>query len=474
MQDILTGHGVMVFEDGTHYEGEFRSAGVFSGKGVLTFSSGDKIEGCLSGAWTEGVKITNATMQLNVSSPALPSNSKPNSFGKLSVAPNQKWNALFRQSFQCLGVSDSVLTPTGNHFANGPSGPTIDNTKIWQNVAVAISCSHKERKKIHVKRARSTQDIEKSVDSLEVIPQFGQKTLNLDSYSELKQYLHIACESTHHPLGQLVLGLTNAFNTTYGGVRVHPLLLSHAVKELKSITTRLYQVVRLLFPALPSEGTDVVLPYKNKEDIAGEKGAESESNPIDGEVVSAASLLQPTLLPRVHPALFVLYALHNKREDDLYWRRLLKWNKQPDITLMAFLGIDQKFWVGYTGTNSQISPTYSPMKEQLFQEAVETLQQLKTTFSPIEKLLVIRSTFQKMTIAVQQELGENYLWSMDELFPVFHFVVVRARILQLGSEIHFVEDFLEPGMQHGELGLMFTTLKACYFQILQEKMSINS
>lgn len=93
---------------------------------------------------------------------------------------------------------------------------------------------------------------------------------------------------------------------------------------------------------------------------------------------------------------------------------------------------------------------------------------------------------------------------MDELFPVFHFVVVRARVLQLGSEIHFVEDFLEPAMQHGELGVMFTTLKvswyrylvlvnyewshcyvvfdiyyyplcsqACYFQILQEKMSIN-
>lgn len=51
---------------------------------------------------------------------------------------------------------------------------------------------------------------------------------------------------------------------------------------------------------------------------------------------------------------------------------------------------------------------------------------------------------------------------MDELFPVFHFVVVRAQILQLGSEIHFIEDFLESCMQHGELGLMFTTLKVNY------------
>ncbi|CAH2104972.1 unnamed protein product [Euphydryas editha] len=467
-QDVLTGHGVMVFEDGTHYEGEFRSAGVFSGKGVLTFSSGDKIEGSLSGAWTEGVKISNGVMHLNVSNPALPDNSKPNSFGKLSVAPNQKWNAIFRQCFQCMGVSETVLTPTGNHFSNGTSAPP-DNVKIWQNVAVAISCSHKEKHtKLSAKKSKRS-DLEKSVDCLEVIPQFGQKSLTLNDFMELKQYLYNACESAYHPLGQLVLNLTNAFNTTYGGVRVHPLLLSHAVKELKSITSRLYQVVRLLFPALPPEGTDVVLPYKTKED-SDEMEQQTHNNPIDGEVVSAASLLQPTLLPRVHPALFVLYALHNKREDDLYWRRLLKWNKQPDITLMAFLGIDQKFW----STNPQTSPTFSPMKEQLFNEAVETLQQLKTTFSPIEKLLVIRSTFQKMTTAVQQELGQNYLWSMDELFPVFHFVVVRARILQLGSEIHFVEDFLEPGLQHGELGLMFTTLKACYFQILQEKMSINS
>ncbi|XP_050685378.1 alsin isoform X2 [Leptidea sinapis] len=404
-QDILTGHGVMVFEDGTHYEGEFRAAGIFSGKGVLTFSSGDRIEGSLNGAWTEGVKITNGVMHMNVSNPALPANSKPNSFGKLSVAPNQKWNALFRQCFHSLGVPETILTPTGNHFANGPN-PTVDNVKIWQKVAVAISCSQKEK---HVKspiKSSSNSDIEKSVDCLEVIPTFGQKILNLNGYMELKQYVYNACESSHHPLGQLVLGLTNAFNTTYGGVRVHPLLLSHAVKELKSITSRLYQVVRLLFPALPPEGSDVVLPYKGGDENSD---GSDNSNPIEG-----------------------------------------------------------KFW-----PTSTLSPTHPP-KEQKFQEAVETLQQLKTTFSPIEKLLVIRSTFQKMTDAVQHELGAQYLWSMDELFPVFHFVVVRARILQLGSEIHFVEDFLEPAMQHGELGLMFTTLKACYFQILQEKMSINA
>lgn len=60
---------------------------------------------------------------------------------------------------------------------------------------------------------------------------------------------------------------------------------------------------------------------------------------------------------------------------------------------------------------------------------------------------------------MQRELGTLYLWTMDDLFPVFHFVVVRSRILQLGSEIHFIEDFMEPYLQNGELGIMFTTLK---------------
>jgi amyotrophic lateral sclerosis 2 protein len=32
---------------------------------------------------------------------------------------------------------------------------------------------------------------------------------------------------------------------------------------------------------------------------------------------------------------------------------------------------------------------------------------------------------------------------MDELFPVFQYIVVRARILQLGAEIHMIEDLTQ-------------------------------
>lgn len=86
---------------------------------------------------------------------------------------------------------------------------------------------------------------------------------------------------------------------------------------------------------------------------------------------------------------------------------------------------------------------------------------------------------------------------MDNLIPVFTFVVVRASVLQLGSEIHFIEDFMESYLENGEFGIMFTTLKvstlseqlnlikytdysvlsfvfqACYYQILQEQINVG-
>lgn len=72
-----------------------------------------------------------------------------------------------------------------------------------------------------------------------------------------------AFDTTCHPLGSLLNDLCEAYTTTYGGMVAHPLLLTHAVSELHSITRRLYEVVRLLFPALPPYGRESLL--KNEE-----------------------------------------------------------------------------------------------------------------------------------------------------------------------------------------------------------------
>ena len=56
--------------------------------------------------------------------------------------------------------------------------------------------------------------------------------------------------------------------------------------------------------------------------------------------MSPDGLLQPILLPKIFPALFDLYALHREKEDDKYWERVQKLNKQGDMSLMAYLGVD--------------------------------------------------------------------------------------------------------------------------------------
>ncbi|KAK9511048.1 hypothetical protein O3M35_005697 [Rhynocoris fuscipes] len=415
VQDILTGHGVMVFEDGTYYEGELREAGVFSGKGTLTFSSGDTFEGSLHGTWADGVKISGTLHKHLPSSSPRRSFSKPSSFGQLCVPADQKWKSIFKQCWTSLGGSYE--------------GKVIGNEatqRAWEGVAVALDTS-RHGSRVH--------------EVLHTIPQSARHSLDLQQYKQVVLYLQQAFETTAHPLGRALAELVEAYTTTYGGVLVHPLLLPQAVSELQSITQRLYQIVLLLFPALPTTRV--------------------EFGP--NEEASLPSLLHPIILPKVYSSLLFLYSLHNKKDNDTYWKRLLKWNRQPDSTLMPFLGVDKKFWLSEDG---------SQIKEGLFNSAVISLQQLKTTFSPMEKLIVIHSTFQEITKAVQKELGEDFVWEMDDLFPVFHYVVVRSHIQELGSEIHFIDDFIEPRLKHGEMDIMFTTLKACFFQILQEKINI--
>lgn len=52
---------------------------------------------------------------------------------------------------------------------------------------------------------------------------------------------------------------------------------------------------------------------------------------------------------------------------------------------------------------------------------------VSTTFTPSDKLQVIQLTFEEITQEVQMSLKQDFLWSMDDLFPVFLYVVLRAR-----------------------------------------------
>ena len=53
---------------------------------------------------------------------------------------------------------------------------------------------------------------------------------------------------------------------------------------------------------------------------------------------------------------------------------------------------------------------------------METFQQLKTTFTPFEKLEVLVETFKEINKIGQEAGGSDFCWSMDNLFPVFVYI----------------------------------------------------
>uniref|UniRef100_A0A8B9CHP3 Alsin Rho guanine nucleotide exchange factor ALS2 n=1 Tax=Anser brachyrhynchus TaxID=132585 RepID=A0A8B9CHP3_9AVES len=424
----MMGTGILLSEDDTVYEGEFSDNWTLSGKGTLTLPNGDYIEGLFSGEWGSGIKITGTYFKPSLYESEKDKPKVLRKLGILAVPPDEKWKAVFEECWNQLGCE---------------SPGQGDRWKAWDNIAVALTTNRRQHKDSPELLSRShTQTLE----SLEFIPQhIGAFTL--EKYENIKKYLIKACDTPLHPLGKLVETLVAVYRMTYVGVGANRRLLQEAVREIKSYLKRIFQLVRFLFPDLPEEGSTipfVATETKGRRSFCSGKSDSRSESPEPGYVVTSFGLLLPVLLPRLYPPLFMLYALDNEREEDIYWECVLRLNKQNDTALLSFLGVQAL--ICFCSPNS-------------------------TTFTPADKLKVIQQTFEEISQNVLESLQEDFLWSMDDLFPVFLYVVLRARIRNLGSEVHLIEDLMDPYLQHGEQGIMFTTLKACYYQIQHEKLT---
>jgi amyotrophic lateral sclerosis 2 protein len=439
--------------------------------------------------------------------------STANSIGRYSVIPAQKWSAIFSSYHQLLCLPDpishdilkysqiskkSTRNDNKRHDAS-TSTISVNTPVVWEQIAIQINqnknqvFSHK-RNSNACEESRTIESHNSSVidlsgdqgldllDCLEIIPDYYHTTLTSNYYKEVTSYLKKAFSNKLHPLANLLNTVTDCYTATYGGVRIHPRLLRHAVDELNSLVNSLYYIVCAMFPALPKPGHQLWIDF--------EKDSTGTQQNEEGEMVTPSSIMHPHILPKIHPSIFMLYALHYKKDDDEYWLRILKWNRHPDIALLSFLGVDQKFWCLDFIQNHQhdkdaeddeslppspvqnYSRSISLVRDNHFVQAIETLQQLKTNFTPFEKLTVILETFREVNKTGLAIVGKEHVWSMDDLFPVFQYIVVRARILQLGAEIHMIEDLMESHHMLGEYGIMFTTLQASYYQILKESLSI--
>lgn len=455
----MMGSGILLSEDDTTYEGEFSDDWTLNGKGVLTMANGDYLEGSFGGEWGSGLKVTGSYFK-----PHLFDSDKDKTravkLGRLCVCAEDKWRAVFEECWTQLGCE----TPGEG-----------ETWKAWENIAVALTAS---RRHIQDSPETLTRSHSRTLESLEVIPQH-EGPITMERYHAIRLYLIKACDTPLHPLGRLLENLVAVYRMTYVGVGANRRLLPQAVNEIKSYLNRIFQIVRFLFQDLPEEGGVIPEPTSSLRDEKEEPGSADPplDSPKPSRVVSSSALLLPVLLPRLYPPLFTLYALDKEREDDVYWECVLRLNKQPDLALLAFLGVQQKFWpVSIPASRSAPAAedrqqVVSSTKDACFAPAVETLQQISTTFTPSDKLQVIQLTFEEITQEVQSLLQQDFLWSMDDLFPVFLYVVLRARIRNLGSEVSLIEDLMDPCVQHGEHGIMFTTLKACYYQIQHEKIT---
>ncbi|XP_060724838.1 alsin isoform X2 [Tachysurus vachellii] len=445
----MMGTGVLLSEDDTMFEGDFSEDWTLNGKGTLTMPNGDYIEGSISGVWGTGLKISGSYYKPNLYD-SDKDKSQALKLGRFSVHPEEKWKAVFVECWSQLGCDTQGQGETRT---------------AWDNIAIALTTNRRQHRDSPELLSRSHN---KTLESLEFIPQHDGP-VTLEKYDTIRRYLIKACDTPLHPLGRLVEKLVAVYRMTYVGVGANRRLLQQAVNEIKSYLSRIFQIVRFLFPDLPEEGGLLVeAPNEKKESKLSSSELES---PKPGRVVSSSALLLPVLLPRLYPPLFTLYALDKEKEDDVYWDCVLRLNKQPDLALLAFLGVQQKFWpvsITALGEKQQVLPS---TKDACFASAVETLQQISTTFTPSDKLQVIQLTFEEITKDVLTLLKQDFLWSMDDLFPVFLYVVLRARIRNLGSEVSLIEDLMDPCVQHGEHGIMFTTLKACYYQIQHEKIT---
>ncbi|KAM7365714.1 hypothetical protein PAMP_016627 [Pampus punctatissimus] len=402
----MMGTGILLSEDDTTYEGEFSDDWTLNGKGVLTMANGDYLDGSFSGEWGSGLKVTGSYFK-----PHLFDTDKEKThavkLGRLCVCAEDKWQAVFEECWSQLGCE-----------APGQG----ENWKAWENIAVALTTS---RRHIQHSPELLSRTHSRTLESLEVIPQHVGP-ITMERYHTIRLYLIKACDTPLHPLGRLLETLVAVYRMTYVGVGANRRLLPQAVNEIKSYLCRIFQIVRFLFQDLPEEGGVIPEPTTNIQDKTEPDSTDAPlDSPKPSRVVSSSALLLPVLLPRLYPPLFTLYALDKEREDDVYWECVLRLNKQPDLALLAFLGVQQKFWpvsipasMPALGEKQQV---LSSTKDVCFASAVETLQQI--------------------------------------------------RIRNLGSEVSLIEDLMDPCVQHGEHGIMFTTLKACYYQIQHEKIT---
>uniref|UniRef100_A0A7M4E3L1 ALS2 C-terminal like n=1 Tax=Crocodylus porosus TaxID=8502 RepID=A0A7M4E3L1_CROPO len=409
--DKMVGSGILLLENDSIYEGNFTEDLMFVGKGKLTFANGFTLEGTFSnksgqGLQTQGVLNTSSHHQLGLN--------------KFPV--EARWWGIYDQF---LGfVHSGCKEETEESF----TGFHVQTSKELRKSQEYLCCQ------------RGAEDAPgKMEDILEELVQHREPEL-------LHCYLQKVLNSSLHPLGKLLKTLTLAFQATYSGTGANRHLLNMAQEEVKHYAKKIWEFYQgLLHLALEQKGQ----PLAEMED------EETRYN------LNAYGMILPLILPCFYPELSMLYMLYHEKEDDLYCQGIVNLSLFSDLKLLEFLDVqknDTQLFVCLFQRRSLI-------KDKCFLSATECLQKIIMTVDPQEKLEVLQKTYEEIESTVSRVAGKDYKLPMDDLLPLFMYVVSRASIQHLGAEIHLIRDLMNPTNTGGIYDFLLTALESCYEHI---------
>ncbi|NXV04992.1 AL2CL protein, partial [Cettia cetti] len=277
-----------------------------------------------------------------------------------------------------------------------------------------------------------------------------QELRELREPPEVRGYLEKALGCSLHPLGKLLRALSAAFQASYGGSGASRHLLPMAQAEVKFYARKIWEFFRTPGNCWAALGASTRIPMENPRFF--------HFLPFFPSLPQGSSLVLPLILPCFYPELSMLYMLQHQRQDSLYCQGITQLSLLPDIQLLEFLDVQKHLWPlkDLTLTSNQ---RRSLVKDKCFLSATECLQKLITTVDPREKLEAVRRTLEELEHTVCRVLGREYRLPMDDLLPLFIFVVSRARIQHLGAEIHLIRDLMDPSDHGGMLDFLLTALE---------------
>lgn len=161
-------------------------------------------------------------------------------YGNQIVAKSMSLSRITGRNYKRNLVALDRTKSISNEFLNGTANFVADTISL-------IECNNNADNGFGDERQSSS-----SFNQLDM-PCFGMTKLDTNDLRLIRDYLTKAFKSQYHPLGILNTRISNCFYTSYGCWKVKPIAIvaAHAMQDWDSLSRRIYEFTRKMFPTLP-------------------------------------------------------------------------------------------------------------------------------------------------------------------------------------------------------------------------------